>query len=214
MKKYIKTQHEGLKDLVACSICQKTVLRNNLPRHMEAHDENTAAHCELCNKDYSSIEHYRRHCKDFAYEHSCIKNGYSEFGAWPATMSFNVAFSEYSCALDERLSDDSDGRREEQLCKEMRALYTQQTPKYSSLYALLEVAAATEAKCDGTFSAFIKNIFYVGWSEITLSRAQKHQADKTSVCWLTPFLFALNFFSRWPNWRKCAQFGRRAAAST
>ena len=94
------------------------------------------------------------------------------------------AFSEYSCALDERLSGKSDGRQEELLAEEMRALYTQQTPKQSALYVLIEVAAA-KAKFDGTFSAFIENVFYVGWSEVSFNRLQQHQGKFKDVRYIS-----------------------------
>ena len=87
------------------------------------------------------------------------------------------AFSEYSCALDERLAGDSDGRREKLLCEDLRAPFSLQTAKYSALYVLIEVAAA-DATFDGTFSAFIKTIFYVGWSEGISNRQHDHQSSK------------------------------------
>ena len=100
MAKHIKMQHNGLKDLVACSICQKTFLRNNLPRHMKTHDDNAAARCELCDKSYSRMDHFREHCKDYAYEHSCITNGNSEFGVWLAAICFqNLHFQNTAAHL-------------------------------------------------------------------------------------------------------------------
>ena len=53
-----------------------------------------------------------------------------------------LPISAYSCVLDERLSGDSDGRHEKQLYNDLRAPYSLQTSKYSSLYVLIEVAAA------------------------------------------------------------------------
>ena len=142
-------------------------------------------------------------------------DGNSEFGAWPTTIHFAIsAFSEYSCMLDKRLSDESDSQREKQLFDELLEPFLLQTPKYSSLYTLIEVAAATNTTFGGNFSAFIDKIFYVGWTEGIVARRYQHKSDSRQVCWLAPFKFSISYFSRRQNSEKWAPFGRRAAASS
>ena len=154
------------------------------------------AHCDICNRDYRQVYNYRVHCKDFAYEHACIENGNSEFGAWHATIFFcKSAFSEFSCALDERLSGESDGRQMKQLFDDMRALFSLPTLKFLSLYILIEVATvAADSKYGGTFSAFVETIFYIGWTEGVAARRQNHAREERMVCWLTPMIIPISSF--------------------
>ena len=88
MERHVKAIHEGKKDLVECSVCQKKVARRNFPQHMVTHTNAVAAHCDICNKDFKLTSYYRVHCEAFAYEHNCVKNGNSEFDVCLAAISF------------------------------------------------------------------------------------------------------------------------------
>ena len=109
------------------------------------------------------------------------------------------AISEYSCALDERLAGDSDGQQEKQLFDELRAPFSPQTLKCSSIFVLLEASAAANSACDDDFSAFIEKIFYVAWTEGIRNRQHEHLNDARQVCWLAPFKIPIKFFSRRPS---------------